>query len=110
MIDHHEQHCRQILTDELEAVSPSLATWAASEFDAGTPAATIRRVLFDASGEATQLRARSNDLVQAVQFDDTGAMVAGKLMGGNGGLLSRETIHKAGLVQLTLNDIKKLKG
>lgn len=110
MIDHHEQHCRQILIDELEAVSPSLATWAAMEFDAGTSAASIRRVLFDASAEATQLLVRSTDLMKAVQFDDTGAMIAGHLQGGNGGLLSRETIHKAGLVQLTLNDIKKLKG
>lgn len=110
MIDHHEQHCRQILTDELEAVSPSLATWAASEFDAGTTAASIRRLLFDASGDAVRLRSTAADLVRAVQFDDTGAMVAGHLQGGNGGLLSRETLHKAGLVQLTLNDIKKLKG
>lgn len=47
-------------------------------------------------------------LAAAVQFDDTGAMVAGHLQGGNGGLLSRETIHKAGLVQLSLNDLNKL--
>jgi hypothetical protein len=32
MIDHHEQHCRQILIDELEAKSSSLATWAFAEF------------------------------------------------------------------------------
>ena len=110
MIDHHEQHCRQILIDELEAKSPGLATWAFAEFDAGTSAASIRRVLFDASHEATQLLVRSTDLMKAVQFDDTGAMIAGHLQGGNGGLLSRQTIHKAGLVQLILNDIKKLKG
>lgn len=55
-----------------------------------------------------QLIERSRDLAEAVQFDDTGAMIAGHLQGGNGGLLSRDTIHKAGLVQLTLNDIKKL--
>lgn len=110
MIDHHEQHCRQILIDELEAKSSSLATWAFAEFDAGLSAAAVRGLLFEASPEAVQLRDRSTDVVQSIQFDDTGAMVAGKLMGGNGGLLSRETIHKAGLVQLTLNDIKKLKG
>lgn len=55
-----------------------------------------------------QLIERSNDLASAVQFDDNGTMIAGQLRGGNGGLLSRDTIHKAGLVQLTLNDIKKL--
>lgn len=110
MIDHHEQHCRQILIDELEAVRPSLAVWASAEFDAGASAAELRRALFDASSDAVRLAARSTDLMKAVQFDDTGAMVAGHLQGGNGGLLSRETIHKAGLVQRTLNDIKKLKG
>ena len=51
---------------------------------------------------------RSIDLAAAVQFDDTGAIIGGHMQGGNGGLLSRETIHKAGLLQLTINDIKKL--
>ena len=54
------------------------------------------------------LEMRTADLVAAVQFDDTGAIIGGHMQGGNGGLLSRETIHKAGLVQPTLNDIKKL--
>lgn len=49
-------------------------------------------------------------LSAAVQFDDTGAMVAGHLQGGNGGLLSRETLHKAGLLQLSLNDLNKVPG
>lgn len=110
MIDHHEQHCRQILIDELEAVYPSLSVWASAEFDAGASASDLRRVLFEAIPEAVHLVDRATDLAKAVQFDDTGAMIAGHLQGGNGGLLSRETIHKAGLVQLTLNDIKKLKG
>ena len=47
---------------------------------------------------------QSKALVDAVTFDDSGMM--GK--GGNGGLLSRETIHKADLLRLTLNDIKRL--
>ncbi|KFC62742.1 hypothetical protein FF80_03309 [Devosia sp. LC5] len=108
MIDHFEQGAQQNLIDELEAVSPSLATWAWAEFDAGVSATSIRRLLFDASADATRLQSTAADLVAAVQFDDTGAMIAGQLRGGNGGLLSRETLHKAGLVQLTLNDIKKL--
>lgn len=110
MIDQHEQNCREILIDELEAVSPSLATWAFAEFDAGQSALSVRAMLFNSSDCATRLRDVATDLAAAVQFDDTGAMVAGHLQGGNGGLLSRETIHKAGLVQLTLSDIKKLKG
>lgn len=111
MLDHFEQSAQQMLIDELEAVSPSLATWAFAEFEAGQSAREVRRLLHMAGGDVlAQLVDRSKDLAAAVQFDDTGAMVAGHLQGGNGGLLSRETIHKAGLVQLTLNDIKKLKG
>ncbi|WP_337183834.1 hypothetical protein [Shinella sp.] len=34
-------------------------------------------------------------LLDAITFDDCGAMVAGKFVGGNGGLISRETIRKA---------------
>ena len=107
MLDQHEQHCRQILTDELEAVSPSLATWAFAEFDAGATARTIRGIIFAADiGGFGQVVSQAADLVQAVTFDDSGNM--GK--GGNGGLLSRETIRKADTLRLTLNDIKKLKG
>lgn len=51
-----------------------------------------------------KLIVQAADLVEAVTFDDSGTM--GK--GGNGGLLSRETIRKADLLRLTLNDIKKL--
>ncbi len=34
-------------------------------------------------------------LLDAITFDDCGAMVGGKFVGGNGGLISRETIRKA---------------
>lgn len=34
-------------------------------------------------------------LLDAITFDDCGSMVAGKFVGGNGGLISRETIRKA---------------
>lgn len=47
-------------------------------------------------------------LAAAVHFDENGSMVAGHLRGGNGGLLSRETLHKAGLLQLSLNDLNTL--
>jgi hypothetical protein len=55
-----------------------------------------------------QLIERSADLAKSVQFDDNGAIIGGHMQGGNGGLVSRETIHKAGLVQRTLNDLKML--
>lgn len=45
----------------------------------------------------------ARELVDAISFDDSGMMVAGKWMGGNGGLLSRETIQKADAVRRALN-------
>ncbi|QDZ10554.1 hypothetical protein [Devosia ginsengisoli] len=105
MIDHYEQGAQQQLIDELEAVSPSLATWAFAEFDAGATARSIRSIIFAADmGGVGQVVSQAGDLVQAVTFDDSGNM--GK--GGNGGLLSRETIRKADTLRLTLNDINKL--
>lgn len=44
----------------------------------------------------------------SVDHDENGTMVAGRLMGGNGGLTSRETLHKAGLLELSLNDLNAL--
>jgi hypothetical protein len=34
-------------------------------------------------------------LLDAITFDDCGALVGGKFVGGNGGLISRETIKRA---------------
>ena len=34
-------------------------------------------------------------LVDAITFDESGTMIAGKYQGGNGGLISRETTAKA---------------
>ncbi|GEM_PF-2998554 len=42
-----------------------------------------------------ELRRRAKALVDAVTFDDCGSIVGGHLVGGNGGLLSRETIKAA---------------
>ncbi|MER8959324.1 hypothetical protein [Mesorhizobium sp. M0701] len=50
-----------------------------------------------------RLKAASKELVDAINFDDNGAMVGGKWMGGNGGLLSRETLQKADAVRRALN-------
>ncbi|MCP8894279.1 hypothetical protein KYK29_05005 [Shinella daejeonensis] len=34
-------------------------------------------------------------LLDAITFDDCGAMIGGKFVGGNGGLISRDTIRRA---------------
>lgn len=45
----------------------------------------------------------AREFVDAVAFDDCGAVVAGQLVGGNGGLCSRETIKKADALRLALD-------
>lgn len=39
--------------------------------------------------------AAAKELVDSVSFDENGALIGGKWMGGHGGLLSRETHQKA---------------
>lgn len=46
---------------------------------------------------------KAKALVDAVAFDDCGAIVGGQLVGGHGGLLSRETIGKADALRLALD-------
>lgn len=41
----------------------------------------------------------AQELADSVQADDVGMMIGGKFIGGNGGLLSRETIAKADAVR-----------
>lgn len=111
MIDHHEQHCRQILIDELEAARPSLSAWASAEFDAGVSAAELRQALFNASSDAGRLFDDAKALADSIQRDETGDMIGGQFVGnGNGGNLSTPSLKAKGRLQLTLNDIKKLKG
>jgi hypothetical protein len=38
---------------------------------------------------------KAKALLEAVDFDNSGAMVGGQWMGGNGGLISRDTIKAA---------------
>lgn len=47
-------------------------------------------------------------LAEAVSHDDNGSMVAGVWVGGNGGLLSRETIRAADRVRLALNALDQV--
>lgn len=48
----------------------------------------------------------SKDLVDSLSFDDNGAMIAGKWIGGNGGMISRKTLIKADAVRRALSKIK----
>lgn len=43
----------------------------------------------------TRLAAATKALIDAICFDLNGALIGGKWMGGNGGLVSRETIARA---------------
>lgn len=52
----------------------------------------------------------AKELVDAISFDDNGMMVAGKWMGGNGGLLSRQTIEEADAVRRALNAMPEGEG
>ena len=54
----------------------------------------------------SDLERLSMALVEAVQRDDTGLLVGGKLVGGNGGLLSRETLIKADMLRRELESIQ----
>ncbi|SDG19171.1 hypothetical protein [Pelagibacterium luteolum] len=45
--------------------------------------------------EPTTLALKAKALLDAVDFDQHGRMVAGQFVGGNGGLISRETIRAA---------------
>ncbi|MEO6013934.1 MAG: hypothetical protein ABIQ30_10170 [Devosia sp.] len=46
----------------------------------------------------------SKALVDAVAFDDCGRIIGGQLVGGNGGLLSREAIKAADQLRLALSE------
>lgn len=50
-----------------------------------------------------RLKLAAKELVEAINFDDNGALIGGKWMGGNGGLLSRETLEKADAVRRAIN-------
>ena len=109
MIDHHEQHCRQILIDELEAVWPALAVLACAEFDSGVSAASIRRRLFLASSDATALYADTKDFADCIQRDETGDLIGNTFTGnGNGGNLSTPSLRAKGKVQRDINDINQM--
>jgi hypothetical protein len=45
------------------------------------------------------------DLAACVQRDETGDMIAGQFVGGNGGNLSRTTLQAKGRLQLSLNSL-----
>ena len=54
-------------------------------------------------GTVDSLVAKAHALVDAVTFDENGAMVAGQWVGGNGGMISRQTIIAAHALRLELS-------
>ena len=44
--------------------------------------------------------------VEAVKFDEHGRIVAGRFVGGNGGLISRETLQLADEIEVALNALE----
>ena len=48
----------------------------------------------------------SQALVDAISFDMNGAMIAGRWQGGNGGLISRETLIKADALRRAIYDAR----
>lgn len=53
------------------------------------------------------LVAEVEELLRMLQFDDQGMMIGDKWMGGNGGMISRETTQKADAVRRAIHAIKK---
>lgn len=49
---------------------------------------------------------KAKALLDAVEFDNNGAMVAGKWVGGNGGLIGHDTIRAADDLRKTLGEVK----
>lgn len=50
-----------------------------------------------------ELRRKIQAVLDAVQRDDSGALIAGQWVGGNGGQLSRETIRATDALRLALS-------
>lgn len=52
--------------------------------------------------------AETRDLVEKVTFDESGRLVAGKWVGGNGGLLQRETLAATDVLRRRLEVVTAL--
>ncbi len=82
--------------------------WGDLPDDAAIPAVPLLREAADAlvaaEARSTALATAGQALVDAISFDDNGALIGGKWMGGNGGLLSRDTIAKADAMRRAIAD------
>lgn len=54
-----------------------------------------------------RLTKAAHELVECISFDENGRLIGGVWMGGNGGLLSRDTHAKADEVRRILDAFKK---
>ena len=57
-------------------------------------------------GDRSALEIASETLVDAISFDDNGALIGGRWMGGHGGLLSEDTRKKADAVRRELSRLQ----
>lgn len=55
------------------------------------------------------LRARIQALIDAIDFDNNGAMIAAEYRGGNGGLISRNTIRAVDALRRALAESETAK-
>lgn len=62
---------------------------------------------YEAGMRETELRKKAKALVDSVRNDDGGQLIAGQWVGGNGGLLSRETIKAADALDVELLKVGK---
>lgn len=55
-----------------------------------------------------RLLAAAEALVDSISFDENGALIGGRWMGGHGGLISQETHIKADALRRIISEEKKL--
>lgn len=59
-------------------------------------------------GPVKRVVTAAEDLLQSLQFDEQGAMVGGKWMGGNGGLISSATTQKADELRRAIHALRQI--
>jgi hypothetical protein len=62
----------------------------------------------DMDDKTKRLLDTAKALVDSVSFDENGALIGGKWVGGHGGLLSQETHTKADACRRAIQDLEKL--
>lgn len=77
--------------------------------DHNSGSGTVQMTEKEAGEIIGELIRTAREVVDALSFDENGAMIAGKWMGGNGGLISRETATKADALRRALSKLEEKK-